>query len=68
MVLQIGERTTDSLERVQFRAVDSDTNRHVIVTISHEVFCDRGKNVCLDKAREKYNGISNSVDVTTQDF
>jgi len=68
MTLIIGDRVDDTLERARWRAKDSDTGADVAVKISHEALMDRGEANCLQKAREKYDGSGNPVDVTTGDF
>ncbi len=68
MALDIGERIGDSLGRARWRATDSITKKSVKVNVSHEALKDNDEAACLDKAREKYNGSADSVDVTASDF
>lgn len=68
MALIIGDRIEDTLERARWRATDSVTSKPVGVQVSHEALQDKGESACLDKAREKYDGSSSAVHVTTTDF
>jgi hypothetical protein len=68
MALEIGERAGETLERVQWRAKDSATGNAVGVHVSHEALQDKGEAACLEKAKQKYDGKSTAVHVTTSDF
>jgi len=68
MTLIIGDRIDDDLSDARWRATDSVANKPVGVRISHEALKDKGESACLQKARDKYDGSSSAVRVTTSDF
>ena len=68
MVLIIGDRIEDDMSDARWRATDSAANKPVGVRISHEAIQDKGEAACLQKAQEKYDGLSSAVRVTTSDF
>lgn len=68
MALIIGERVQNSMERARWRAKDSATDNHVMISISFDALTDKGEAICLSKAEDKYDGSGSPVDVTSRDF